>query len=64
MLHYFMQVKCDQCEGWIHQMCGNLRNKVTDSFQYSCPECASSTDYAVMDTHICTNIILSLTLAS
>ena len=41
-----MQVKCDQCNGWVHQICGNLNPKdVTDSFEYNCPECASNTDY-------------------
>ena len=42
-----MQVKCDQCNGWVHQICGSLNPKdVTDSFEYNCPECASNTDYA------------------
>ena len=44
---FIIQVKCDQCNGWVHQVCGDLNPKdVTESFEYNCPECASNTDYA------------------
>ena len=56
MCIYFTQVKCDRCNGWVHQICDNLNPKdVMGSIRYMCPECTSNPDYAqfgFIDVHI------------
>ena len=45
---YVLQISCDHCEKWMHQICSNIKpGAALSTLQFLCLECTGSNDFVM-----------------